>query len=81
MAAAVVEVAVLQQQLLVLVRSTHFLLQRRALEQQLNVLSQEVGRLEQELDQALERGDTAMLQARVCARAAAFADTSCCCMC
>ncbi len=31
----------------------------------MNVLSQEVSRLEQELDQALQRGDTAMLQARV----------------
>ena len=41
----------------------------------MNVLSQEVGRLEQELDQALERGDTAMLQARVRARAVACADT------
>ncbi len=38
--------------------------QRRALQQQVNLLGQEVSRLEQELDEAQERGDRAMLQVR-----------------
>ena len=38
-------------------------LQRRALQQQVNLLSQEVSRLEHELDESQERGDSAMLQA------------------
>ena len=37
--------------------------QRRSLQQQVNMLSEEVRRLEQELDEARERGDAAMLQA------------------
>jgi hypothetical protein len=37
-------------------------LQRRALQQQVNTLSQELRRVEHELDEAQERGDSAMLQ-------------------
>jgi hypothetical protein len=37
-------------------------MQRRSLQQQVNMLSQENSRLEQELEEAQERGDSAMLQ-------------------
>ena len=37
-------------------------MQRRSLQQHVNMLSEEVRRLEQELDEAHERGDSAMLQ-------------------
>jgi hypothetical protein len=45
--------------------------QRRSLQHQVSMLSEEVRRLELELDEARERGDSAMLQARKSRRAIA----------
>ena len=45
--------------------------QRRSLQQQVNMLSQENNRLEQELEEAQERGDSAMLQVNAACRACA----------
>jgi hypothetical protein len=48
-----------------------FLKQRRSLQQQVNMLSQENSRLEQELEEARERGDSAMLQVNAACRTCA----------